>query len=182
MDMPRFTAVASLYKTSGHYRADRGEMISSTRMNSTVYPTAIDEETIGEEVIVIHDSAPQEPWGLPWSWGSGGWGGPHGDSRPVSGPSNGPFNDGPIETTQPGPGLCRPPVGRVELKGVLMKQECRSSGNKRSCCAAEVSKCKEECQSDTNACTQWRKECQDANKICTGELPRPKAGELPLCF
>jgi hypothetical protein len=37
MNMPRFTAQASLYKTSGHYQTDRHAINSSTRMISAIY-------------------------------------------------------------------------------------------------------------------------------------------------
>jgi hypothetical protein len=54
MSMPRFTAEASLYKTSGQYRTGRYTVNSSAPMISPMYPAAID---VGHEVIVIHD-----PW------------------------------------------------------------------------------------------------------------------------
>jgi hypothetical protein len=40
MNMPRFTAEASLYKTSGHYQTDRHAINSSTQMISAIYSAA----------------------------------------------------------------------------------------------------------------------------------------------
>jgi hypothetical protein len=40
MNMPRFTGEASLYKTSGHYHADRHAINSSTQMISAIYSAA----------------------------------------------------------------------------------------------------------------------------------------------
>lgn len=40
MNMPSFTAEASLYKTSGHYHTDRHAINSSTQMISAIYLAA----------------------------------------------------------------------------------------------------------------------------------------------
>ena len=43
MNMPRFTAEVSLYKTSGHYRTGRQAINIPTRMISMIYPAEVIE-------------------------------------------------------------------------------------------------------------------------------------------
>jgi hypothetical protein len=44
MNMPGFTAEASLYKTSGHYHTDRHAINSSTQMSNAIYLAAKGED------------------------------------------------------------------------------------------------------------------------------------------
>src|SRR5437870_5464973 len=73
MSTPGFSAEASLYKTSGHYRTGRYTIDSSAQTVNPVWPAVIN---VGGEVIEIHD------WGPPLTeppvlvdWGGGGGGG-----------------------------------------------------------------------------------------------------------
>jgi hypothetical protein len=89
MNMPGFTAEASLYKTNGHYRSDRNTHAINlpAQTMSTIHPTAM---MVEGEVIEVSGEAPQAPWGLPSGWGPWGWGAPHGSGGPIpSGPSEG---------------------------------------------------------------------------------------------
>lgn len=103
MNMARFTAEASLYKTSTYYRTGRHEIHSSTQLASTVYPAAKmqDGQVIGHEVIEVKGQAPLEFVGL----GTWGWG--HGSGVPVSpgrsGSGGSPSPSGPRTPTEPPP-------------------------------------------------------------------------------
>jgi hypothetical protein len=68
MNVPRFTAEASLYKTGRHYQARSHAINSSTQEIGTLHLAAIN---VPGEVIEVEGEA---PWGLPWGWGPGGWG------------------------------------------------------------------------------------------------------------
>jgi hypothetical protein len=68
MNMPGFTAEDSLYKTGGHYQTSRHAIDSSTQIISRIYPAAAKME---EEVIVITEQWPPDPW-TPWPPPSGG--------------------------------------------------------------------------------------------------------------
>lgn len=83
MNMPRFTAEASLYRTNGHYRTGRNRhaVHLPARMNGTIH-TAVTIIEWGEEVIEIEGQAPQAPWN-PWVGGGG-----------VTGPLGGPSGAG----------------------------------------------------------------------------------------
>jgi hypothetical protein len=68
MNMPGFTAEDSLHKASGHYQTSRHAVNSSPQMISAIYPAAARME---EEVIVITEHWPPDPW-TPWPPPSGG--------------------------------------------------------------------------------------------------------------
>jgi hypothetical protein len=72
--LPKFTAEASLYTTSGHYQVDRRVINSYRRTINAVHPA---KDAISDEVIVIEDEAPGSGSGFPWGWGGGGHGGGH---------------------------------------------------------------------------------------------------------
>ena len=87
MNMPAFTAEASLYKTSGQYRTARQVIKLPAR---AIYATAAmeEEEWVPPpgEVVNIVGVAPF-PWGpIPWRWGPGGWSGGGGGPAPVDEP------------------------------------------------------------------------------------------------
>ncbi len=88
MNMPSFTAEASLYQTGRYYRTTRNAIYSSSRMNGTIYAAAIDDgsDTIGSEVIEIEGEAPIEPI---WSWWGGLGGQPGGIPMPPGPPGGG---------------------------------------------------------------------------------------------
>lgn len=104
MNMPAFTAEASLYKTSGHYRAARQVVTLPVR---AIQATAI---MVPGEVIEIEGEAPWDPqWGLPWGWGPAGWGGSGsgGGTTPVDEPRGpgGQGGGGPVKEPKM-PGAC----------------------------------------------------------------------------
>jgi hypothetical protein len=187
MNMPGFAAESSLYRTSRHYQTSRSVVNSRPGLAGAI-PTAIKDETIevfscgpgsiqvgaGENMVCVN---PSDPFGI---GGHSGGGSP--DLPDLGGP---PSGGGPAH--QPGPGFCRMPVGPVETKGAIMRQEvlkrpeCRTFSKIKGCCRDQVSKCEDLCDNDSNACIQHQSECRAAFKVCTGELPVPKAGELPLC-
>ncbi len=86
MNMPRFTAEDSLYKTSGHYQTGRHAINSSMQMNGTIHSAVIDDGR--EEVIVIVGEAPSSPWG-PWVFGGGVTGPLGGGGTPSGGGESG---------------------------------------------------------------------------------------------
>jgi hypothetical protein len=79
MNMPGFTAEASLCKTSGRYRSARH--MTKLAANA-IYASA--EMMVGEEVVEVKGEAPSvpPPWGAPWGWGPGGWSGGGGAPSP----------------------------------------------------------------------------------------------------
>ena len=99
-NMPGFTAAASLYKTSGHYRTGNRAINPPGHTMGTIRPSEID---VPGEVIEIEDDA---PWSPP-SWGghtgpgtSGGGAGETGGGEPGGGdggiPSKTDPNDKPV--------------------------------------------------------------------------------------
>ena len=68
MNMPRFTAEASLYKTSGHYRTGRQAINSPTKMIGPIHLAVID---VPGETVVIVEKWPPDPWEPPWIGGTG---------------------------------------------------------------------------------------------------------------
>ena len=96
MTMPRFTADASLYKTSGHYQTSRQVSNVPTQMIGTIRLSMID---VGGEVIEIHEHWPPDaPWNPP------SWGGHEG-----TGPQGGPVDHEPADARGGGGGGKRPP-------------------------------------------------------------------------
>lgn len=110
MNMPTFTAEASLYETSGHYRAGRCTIDSSAQPNSAVWPAMKDEQ------IEIHDC----PVGFikVGEWPNmacvlippGGGGGENGGIPPGGGPEDGGPTSTPPKPPQP---KNPPPIGSV---------------------------------------------------------------------
>jgi hypothetical protein len=116
MTTPRFTAEASLYRTHGHYRANRHAINSSAPMMSAIHPA---------EIIEVHGCAPGsemidwgdgtwscETVGPDTSWGGGGDPGGSeyegGEARPGKGGGKRPRN----RRTPPGPKRRPPKFGR----------------------------------------------------------------------
>ena len=69
MNMPRFSAEASLYKTSGHYRTGRQAINSRTKMIGPIHLAVINDPGPGETVVIV-DKWPPDPWDPlePWTW------------------------------------------------------------------------------------------------------------------
>jgi hypothetical protein len=67
MNMPRFGAEASLYKTSGHYRTGRQAINSRTKMIGPIHLAVINDPGPGETVVIVEKWPPDawdplEPW------------------------------------------------------------------------------------------------------------------------
>ena len=67
MNMPGFTAEASLYKTSGHYRTSRQAINSPTQMIGPIHLAVINDPGPGEKVVIVEKWPPDawdplEPW------------------------------------------------------------------------------------------------------------------------
>jgi hypothetical protein len=111
MNIPRFTAEASLCKTSGHYQTGSHAINLPTQGGSAIYAAMM-------EVINIHDCAPggilhdQGPLGWWCDYGGGGGGGP-GGGGPSGGPKGGPDDGGgpPEPATPKTPPPKKPPEG-----------------------------------------------------------------------
>jgi hypothetical protein len=117
MNMPRFTAEASLYQTSGHHQTGRNRCAIhlAARMAETITPADIPSEVPidvpGEETIVLHGEAPPCPFG--WKnvggtcvlEGSGGGPGTVGEPGGEGGGPGGGVGGGPMTT----PKLPKPP-------------------------------------------------------------------------
>jgi hypothetical protein len=88
MNMPRFTAEASLSRVSGHYRSSRNAFNASAQITSGIYTSLM-----GEEVIHIHSCAP-------------GWTDIGGVCfpPPLTEPSGGGGGQGPSPVDEPGRG------------------------------------------------------------------------------
>jgi hypothetical protein len=107
MTMPAFTAEASLYKTSWHYRTGRHTVNTSPRMLSPVWPALREQEG---EIIHVHGCPPGfrdiggSCWPIPLTEppiGGGGGGLPSG-----GGPSDGGGGSGePPRPPKPKPGI-----------------------------------------------------------------------------
>jgi len=95
VDLPGFTADASLYKTAGHYRTCAAASNRPADHRGTIRLAAID---VPGEVIEIEDDAPWSPpsWGGHTGPGSSGGSGETGNSE--GGPGGG---DGGIPSTDP---------------------------------------------------------------------------------
>jgi hypothetical protein len=119
MNIPRFTAEASLCKTSGHYQTGSHAINLPTQGGSAIYAAMM-------EVINIHDCAPggilhdQGPLGWWCDYGGGGGGGPGGggpNDGPNGGPPDGPGGDPPPEPAGPKPPKTPHKCWPIELKG-----------------------------------------------------------------
>lgn len=89
MNMPRFTAQASLYKTSGHYQTDRNAINPSTQMRSAISPAMIDmggtvdcDSCVGGECVGCLEKMLNKFWDLNPGGGGGGGGGGVGPVEP----------------------------------------------------------------------------------------------------
>ena len=123
MNMPRFTADAALYQTSGHYRTgrNRGAIHLAARMISPIYPAEIN---VGHEIIPIGPCAPgweeiggtcfpnpltEPPLGSSGVPGTGGLPSPGGGGTPE------PMDNKP-EVDKPPPKLRKSPVTGAPFK------------------------------------------------------------------
>jgi hypothetical protein len=92
MNIPAFTAEASLYKTSGHYRTGRHRINSSAQTGSPVRPAAREQEG---EIINVHGCPPgsiavgEQPNITCVFIPGGGAGGGNGGIPPGGGPEDG---------------------------------------------------------------------------------------------
>jgi hypothetical protein len=94
MNMPTFTAEASLYQTTRHYRAGRYTIDSSAQTVGPIWPAAREQE--GEVIDVCKDD-PSKCWPPPLTEPPIIWGG--GDGPPGGGPDDGgPGGGGPYGT------------------------------------------------------------------------------------
>src|SRR6266516_1410431 len=108
MNMPGFTAVATLYKTSGHYQTNRNLINLPTQMVSAIYPAEVIEVEgcrpgllqlgEGEDMVCID---PNDPWA--GGGGGDGGGGPPGGGSSGSGPSGGGGGTPPKRPPKPPP-------------------------------------------------------------------------------
>lgn len=161
MNMPGFTAEASLCKTSGHYQTSRQAINLPTRMNGTIHLAAID---VPGEVIVIVEDWPPDPW-TPPSWGG------HGGTGTPSGPSDGGGGGGGGSGSG---GTGRPPRPPREREltpdqaiGELWLMECqKEEGALRFCCNRKQDECNSECSTDSNACKSHRGQCKIRGDWC----------------
>ena len=112
--MPGFTAEASLYKTSRHYRTSYRALDPLGHAMGTIRPSEID---VPGEVIEIEDDA---PWSPP-SWGGhtgpgttgGGGGGEPGGGEPGGGDGGIPSKTDPNDKPQSGLHGCSPNPAHV---------------------------------------------------------------------
>ena len=96
MNMPGFTAEASLCKTRGHYQTDRHAINLRTQMISAIYPARERIETYGcpPGTSMWGNPYAGEEWGCtPDDWHPDFGGGP-GGGGPSGGPKGGPPGDG----------------------------------------------------------------------------------------
>jgi hypothetical protein len=109
MNMPRFTAEVSLYKTNGHYQTSRQAINGSALMMGAIHLTAMDVP--GEDIFVVGEA----PW-FPPSWGGhtgsggtpgGGGGGSDGGTGEPGGGDGGtvPSEKPPIDKDIPLPDM-----------------------------------------------------------------------------
>jgi hypothetical protein len=102
MTMPRFTAEASLYQTSGHYQSRRQAIHVPTPMLGTLHLTAIDDGWVIADVF-------EEVEEFPWGWGPGGWVGGGGTSPGPSAGGGVPWDGGGGSSGSSGSGGTKPP-------------------------------------------------------------------------
>jgi hypothetical protein len=109
MNMPRFTAEASLSRVSGHYRSSRNAFNASAQITSGLYAAMI-----GGEVVNVHSCLPG------WTDVAGVCFPP-----PLTEPTGGGGGDGPSPVQEPGGGRGGGSGGRVEeerVNGCTRKQ------------------------------------------------------------
>jgi hypothetical protein len=100
--MPGFTAAASLYKTSRHYRTGKSAINLTAHKMGTIRLSEID---VPGEVIIIEDDAPWSPpsWGGHTGPGTSGDAGDTGGGEPGGGGGGGiPSTTDPNDKPQPG--------------------------------------------------------------------------------
>ena len=125
MNIPGFTADASLHRTNGHYRTGRNRHAIHLpgRMISPIYPAEIN---VGHETIPVHSCAPgwTDMGGTCWpnplsepSWGGEGTGTPGVPGEGDGGPGGG-VGGGPMQTPKdkPPPKLKKSPVTGAPFK------------------------------------------------------------------
>lgn len=104
---PGFTAGASLYNTSRHYRTSYRALDPPGHAMGTIRPSEID---VPGEVIEIEDDAPWSPpsWGGHTGPGTSGGGGEPGGGEPGGGDGGIPSKTDPNDKPQPGLHGCSP--------------------------------------------------------------------------
>lgn len=112
MTMPRFTAEAGLYQTSGHYRTSEHMVASSRQMIGTIHLAEIE---VPPEVIVITEELPEGPW-FPPTWG--GHTAPSGTPGPFEGGEG--MGKGPVKGT----GKDKPAPKRPVRRPVQLGRQC----------------------------------------------------------
>lgn len=164
MAMPKFTAEAGLYQTSGYYRTSEHTVASSRPMIGTIHLAAID---VPGEVIVITEEV---PW-FPPSWGGHtGSGGPIGGSDPGGGEGGGGSDDG----GKPIPEKSDKPT-RVERMGKAWGKECEKKPTFKEfweCCDKKSNDCINE-NTKKHGPPSRELECADAGTVCKKSPDRP---------
>jgi hypothetical protein len=173
MNIPGFSAETSLYKTSGRYQIGRQVINLPTQMNGIIHLAMEKDINIfgcapgstmfgqGEDWYCVPDPSwdggedPGTPSG-PFDGGDGGGGG------------GGSGSGG----TEPPPRVCRPARGRIEIQGVLWRQQCPIE-QIYHCCKKKADKCIEDCgSSGTSASVQCKNECGKSRGVCVDERNR----------
>jgi hypothetical protein len=164
MTMPKLTAEASLYRTSGHYQTGRQVINLPTLMMSAINPAMM-----GEDIEVPGCRVGYTMWEDAGDWGcipdrllSGGGGGRSGVGGEPSGGGGGGGGG-----TQPPPlqRKCRAAKDSIEARGVEWRQKC--PGSEWDCCESIGDKCVADCvMNGTQDVSRCQKECRDSQLVC----------------
>jgi hypothetical protein len=177
MNMPGFNAEFALSTAGRGYRQTVNALTNGSRAS------VLEGAMIGLETCVLDSTLTVEEAGGTSTINTykctvdlGGGGGGGGGGQVPSGP-NGGGGGGGGGGTEPPRRKCRPPLGRVEVAGVLWRNQCPSE-QITSCCQKKAETCREACRSRTPDC---KNECDASGRVCKDERnPRgPVVCSLP---
>jgi hypothetical protein len=150
MNIPGFTAEDALSRTSGHYRTGRHAINSLPQSFRAIYPAA----EMLEEVIVIVEKWPPDPWTPPFSGGHDGGGVPGVPSDPWDGGGRGGGGG-----TRPRPRPRPRPTPEASTEGFWCDLACDAglAACLTACALADIyiPDCVELCQRGYKICTDY---------------------------